>query len=146
MHIELASILQSVKFAENEAGIISKFKHTPCIVGCTASAAGRIGAVAGISGRVVFADFSSRSLEKYFAKIATSRFLSPYLPNLILIERLWKFTKKKCLYNRYHETFCHFKAAIDDCIDKVKSVFKEQVKTLLNPKFQLFEKSAGVTT
>jgi transposase len=72
-------------------------------------------------------------------------FLPPYSPNLNLIERLWKFTKKKCLYNRYHETFCHFKAAIDDCIDKVKSVFKEQVKTLLNPKFQLFEKSAGVT-
>ena len=43
-----------------------------------------------------------------------------------------------------HITFCHFKAAID-CLDKVKSVFKEQVKTLLNPKFQLFGKSAGVT-
>ena len=35
--------------------------------------------------------------------------------------------------------------AIDDCLDKVKSAFKEQVKTLLNPKFQLFGKSAGVT-
>ena len=72
-------------------------------------------------------------------------FLPPYSPNLNLIERLWKFIKKKCLYNRYHETFCHFKADIDDCLDKVKSVFKEQVKTLLNPKFQLFRKSAGVT-
>lgn len=72
-------------------------------------------------------------------------FLPPYSPNLNLIERLWKFTKKKCLYNRYHETFCHFKEAIDDCLDKVKSDFKEQVKSLLNPKFQLFEKSAGVT-
>ena len=72
-------------------------------------------------------------------------FLPPYSPNLNLIERLWKFTKKKCLYNRYHETFCHFKEAIDDCLDKVKSAFKEQVKTLLNPKFQLFGKSAGVT-
>jgi transposase len=72
-------------------------------------------------------------------------FLPPYSPNLNLIERLWKFTKKKCLYNRYRETFCHFKEAIDDCLDKVKSAFKEQVKTLLNPKFQLFGKSAGVT-
>jgi len=34
---------------------------------------------------------------------------------------------------------------INDCLDKVKSAFKEQVKTLLNPKFQLFEESAGVT-
>jgi len=72
-------------------------------------------------------------------------FLPPYSPNLNLIERLWKFTKKKCLYNRYHQTFCHFKGAIDDCLDKVKLAFKEQIKTLLNPKFQLFEQSAGVT-
>jgi transposase len=72
-------------------------------------------------------------------------FLPPYSPNLNLIERLWKFTKKKCLYNRYHETFCHFKQAIDECLEKVKSAFSEQVKTLLNPKFQLFGKSAGVT-
>ena len=31
-------------------------------------------------------------------------FLPPYSPNLNLIERLWKFTKKQCLYNRYYET------------------------------------------
>lgn len=72
-------------------------------------------------------------------------FLPPYSPNLNLIERLWKFTKKQCLYNRYYESFCQFKAAIDDCLDKVKSTFNEQVKTLLNPKFQLFEKTANVT-
>jgi len=29
-------------------------------------------------------------------------FLPPYSPNLNLIERLWKFTKKQCLYNRYY--------------------------------------------
>ncbi|MDO8844419.1 MAG: IS630 family transposase [Methylicorpusculum sp.] len=72
-------------------------------------------------------------------------FLPPYSPNLNLIERLWKFTKKKCLYNRYHETFCAFKEVIDECLEKVKSVFSEQIKTLLNPKFQLFGKSTGVT-
>ena len=72
-------------------------------------------------------------------------FLPPYSPNLNLIERLWKFTKKQCLYNRYYETFLQFKAAIDDCLDKVKSTFNEQVKSLLNPKFQLFGKSAILT-
>jgi len=72
-------------------------------------------------------------------------FLPPYSPNLNLIERLWKFTKKQCLYNRYYETFCAFKEAIDDCLAKVTSTFSDQVKTLLNPKFQLFEKSASVT-
>lgn len=72
-------------------------------------------------------------------------FLPPYSPNLNLIERLWKFTKKACLYNAYYETFSEFKAAIDDCLDNVKSTYREQVKTLLNPKFQLFTKSASVT-
>ena len=73
------------------------------------------------------------------------QFLPAYSPNLNLIERLWKFTKKQCLYNRYYESFCQFKAAIDDCLDKVNSTLKEQVKSLLNPKFQLFSKSANVT-
>jgi transposase len=72
-------------------------------------------------------------------------FLPPYSPNLNLIERLWKFTKKQCLYNRYYESFCQFKAAIDNCLAQVNSTFSEQVKTLLNPKFQLFGKSANVT-
>ena len=73
------------------------------------------------------------------------QFLPPYSPNLNLIERLWKFTKKQCLYNRHYESFCQFKAAIDDCLNKVSSTFSEQVKTLLNPNFQLFPKSANVT-
>lgn len=73
------------------------------------------------------------------------QFLPPYSPNLNLIEHLWKFTKKQCLYNRHYESFCQFKAAIDDCLDKVSSTFSEQVKTLLNPNFQLFPKSANVT-
>jgi len=30
-------------------------------------------------------------------------FLPSYSPNLNLIERLWRFFKKKVLYNRYHE-------------------------------------------
>lgn len=68
-------------------------------------------------------------------------FLPPYSPNLNLIERLWKFTKKQCLYNQYYESFSQFKTAIDDCLSKVKSTFSEQIKTLLNPKFQLFEKN-----
>jgi transposase len=30
-------------------------------------------------------------------------FLPPYAPNLNLIERLWKFVKKECLYSYYSE-------------------------------------------
>lgn len=72
-------------------------------------------------------------------------FLPPYSPNLNLIERLWKFTKKKCLYNKYYDSFDKFKGAIDSCLDNVKTIFKEQIKTLLSPKFQMFSKSATVT-
>ena len=32
-------------------------------------------------------------------------YLPPYSPNLNLIERLGKFTKKKCLYIEFYETF-----------------------------------------
>ncbi|CAD7840527.1 MAG: Mobile element protein, partial [Olavius algarvensis Gamma 1 endosymbiont] len=31
-------------------------------------------------------------------------FLPSYAPNLNLIERFWKFFKKKTLYNQYFET------------------------------------------
>ena len=39
-------------------------------------------------------------------------FLPPYAPNLNLIERLWKFTKKECLAAKYYENFAAFKGAI----------------------------------
>ena len=32
-------------------------------------------------------------------------FLPTYSPNLNLIERLWKFVKKECLYAQYYDTF-----------------------------------------
>ena len=32
-------------------------------------------------------------------------YLPAYSPNLNLIERLWKFVKKKCLYSIYYENF-----------------------------------------
>jgi hypothetical protein len=43
-------------------------------------------------------------------------FLPSYSPNLNLIERLWKFVKKECLYSRYYETFELFKKAITGCL------------------------------
>lgn len=35
-------------------------------------------------------------------------YLPPYSPNLNLIERLWKFTKKKCLNSKYYSEFLAF--------------------------------------
>ena len=39
-------------------------------------------------------------------------FLPAYSPNLNLIERLWKFVKKQCLYSHYYADFTAFKTAI----------------------------------
>jgi len=42
-------------------------------------------------------------------------YLPAYSPNLNLIERLWKFVKKKRLYSKYYENFHVFKENISDC-------------------------------
>jgi transposase len=36
-------------------------------------------------------------------------YILPYSPNLNLIERLWKFVKKQCLYSKYHSEFMDLK-------------------------------------
>ena len=66
-------------------------------------------------------------------------FLPPYSPNLNLIERLWKFVKKKSLYFEYYETFIDFKQAIIDCIAETDGDYKQELDRLLSLKFQTFE-------
>jgi len=64
-------------------------------------------------------------------------FLPTYSPNLNLIERFWKYVKKKCLYGRSHENFSTFSTAIDDCITRA-SDDEKTLSSLLSPKFQTF--------
>jgi transposase len=66
-------------------------------------------------------------------------FLPPYSPNLNLIERLWKLTKKKCLNNRYYENFEKFVQGIDDCLDSLGNTLKDDVASLLTLNFQFFQ-------
>ena len=68
-------------------------------------------------------------------------YLPTYSPNLNLIERLWKFVKKKCLYSKYYESFSRFKEAISECLDKLNSEYEEEITTLLSLKFQTFSDS-----
>ena len=44
-------------------------------------------------------------------------YLTTYSPNLNLIERLWQFVKKQCLYSVYDPDFDAFKFAIHSCFD-----------------------------
>ncbi len=72
-------------------------------------------------------------------------FLPPYSPNLNLIERLWKFVKKQCLYSHYYEKFGQFKAAITDCLESAPVKHEKELKSLLTLKFQTFEKAQIMT-
>lgn len=66
-------------------------------------------------------------------------FLPPYSPNLNLIERLWKLTKKLCLTNRYYENFDKFTAGIDECLDSLSTTLRDEVRSLLTLNFQFFQ-------
>jgi transposase len=68
-------------------------------------------------------------------------YLPAYSPNLNLIERLWKFVKKKCLYSTYYPNFKDFKQAISECLAQTHSTYKEELDFLLSLRFQTFEKS-----
>lgn len=70
-------------------------------------------------------------------------FLPPYSPNLNIIERLWKFTKKKILYGVYYETPQIFHDAIRDFFDTVGEKYKPELKNLLSLNFQLFDKKVN---
>lgn len=65
-------------------------------------------------------------------------FLPSYSPNLNLIERLWKFVKKKVLYNQFYKDYEQFCTAILDCLGQTDTTHKEELETLLSPKFQTF--------
>ena len=71
-------------------------------------------------------------------------FLPAYSPNLNLIERLWKFVKKQCLYSKYYSDFAAFRSAIVDCLSQTHSTHKSALDTLLTLIFQLFQKAQSV--
>jgi len=66
-------------------------------------------------------------------------FLPSYSPNLNLIERLWKFVKKKALHSRHHTNYADFHFAIDHCLDQLTTTYKDEIHNLITHKFQTFE-------
>ena len=66
-------------------------------------------------------------------------FLPSYPPNLDLIERLWKFTKHRALYSRYHPAFRDFQAAIQEILDGWSTRYFQQPARLMTLNFQQFD-------
>lgn len=71
-------------------------------------------------------------------------YLPPYSPNLNLIERVWKFVKKQCLYSKYYEDFTAFKSAIAHCLSHLHDTHRQEMNSLLTLKFQSFKKASFV--
>jgi len=71
-------------------------------------------------------------------------YLPSYSPNLNLIERLWKFVKKKSLYSKYYSDFDKFKKGIRDVLANLDD-HKTETETLLNLKFQSFKNVKIIT-
>lgn len=69
----------------------------------------------------------------------TLLFLPSYSPNLNLIERLWKFTKRRALYGRYHPTFADFKAAIEQTLSDIPTTHANDLSSLMTLNFQQLE-------
>lgn len=74
----------------------------------------------------------------------TLLFLPTYSPNLNLIERLWRFVKKDCLYSKYYETADDFSAAIETSLSQIRTTKKKQIDSLITFNFQLFKEKPGV--
>ena len=67
-------------------------------------------------------------------------YLPPYSPNLNLIERIWKFFKKKITKNNYHPTFEEFYQAVN-AFFKGFCNFQEELKSLLTFNFEIIKAS-----
>ena len=70
----------------------------------------------------------------------TLAYLPPYAPNLNLIERLWKFFKKKVMKNTYYPSFHSFYQAIDNFFKNL-SDYEKELTSLLTLNFQIIKAS-----
>jgi transposase len=66
-------------------------------------------------------------------------YLPGYSPNLNLIERLWKFFKKKILYNKYYEKFEDFLAACKGFF-RCRKKYHAELRSLLTENFHRYQK------
>lgn len=63
-------------------------------------------------------------------------YLPSYSPNLNLIERFWKFTKKVLVRNQYYETFDEFRKAFESFFLSLND-YQSSLESLLTLKFDI---------
>ena len=68
--------------------------------------------------------------------------LPAYSPNLNLIERLWKFLRKKAL-NRWHKTFEEMQSAVGGVLDRLGE-YRDELSTLMTERFAIVEVEPAV--
>jgi transposase len=91
---------------------------------------------------IIFADnaryYNCKEMKAYLKANPRITFvhLPPYCPNLNLVERLWKFYKKKVLYQQYYPNLGKMRDATLDFFDKLPDYAKE-LQTLLTLNFQI---------
>jgi transposase len=64
------------------------------------------------------------------------RFLPPYSPNLNLIERVWKFMRKKVINDKYYEKFSEFKEALAQFAENLPNQ-RTELKQFIGTKMHL---------
>lgn len=64
-------------------------------------------------------------------------FLPAYSPNLNLIERLWKFLRKKALH-RWHKTFEAMQEAVAEVLDHLER-YRSELDRLMSEEFHILK-------
>jgi transposase len=81
--------------------------------------------------------YRSPDVQAYAKALAIKlTYLPPYAPNLNLIERVWKFFKKKVLYNKHYPELSDMRKATQDFFEKIGQ-HHEALRSLLTENFQI---------
>jgi transposase len=79
-------------------------------------------------------------VQQYAAALGVELLSLPaYAPHLNLIERLWRFVRKECLYSRYDATCDAFCAALEHGLASAHTDHRLERETLLSWNFQSFK-------
>lgn len=82
--------------------------------------------------------FKNEKIQKYLfnSKKIKLRYIPTYSPNLNLIERLWKFLRKKVINLTYYEKFNDYKDAVLNFLENLHK-YRDEVKQFVGTKLHL---------